>query len=209
MLYVSRFINSDSYGIVDTDDDVEEIVTQNELMSFVMDYGLRIAGIATRTAEFSFGNIDYVDKIVIHQHPSFTKPIQAKVSLIYHTDIKLYKSMITSIIWDASQIKEQVSIRLSDFGDFVADRVLLGNKWNKKPSITLILDDKIKVTEKSFDAGVYGTYDYGVCFDLRELSDDLMARSVYKNVLGPERNRQGFKYIIDSEERMLEMRMSL
>ena len=209
MLYVSRYIRSDSYGIVDTDDDVEEVVTQTELLNLVTDYGMKFAGVSTYTAEFPFGTVDYVDKVNIYQDPRYITPLQTKAILLWHVNVTLYKSSITRISWNPDDIEKIVSIRLSDFGDSVCDRVLVGNKWSKLPAVRLIVDDKVQVTDKSFDAGVYGSYEYGVRFDLSELSDDYTAKMIYKSVLGPDRNRQGFNYIIDSEERKLEMRMSL
>ena len=216
MLYISRYIGSNDYGVVDTDDGVEQRATHQELIRACEKLGLQIAGIQTYTHEFSWGTRTVVERLMTYQVPEMQTPLQVKTSVMRHVDVVVHKGMITNILWHADEITEPPVIRLSDYGDCCGDRILWGNANREVHKITLILDDKIKFRPKTFrltakeERWSVGKDGVGVMFDIRELTDNDLARFVYQACLIDEVvDSICFESIIDSKEREAYMRRIL
>lgn len=164
MLFISRFMDLASYGVVDTDDGVEEKVSHQRLIDVINEYGMLIGGVSIDDQRFS---------ILPYQDPDTFTKLQVKTHLVSGVSIKTYKDMVTHI--DLSDCRGSIgSIRLSDFGKSCADGIFLGNKSKCSRCVTVILDDIIKLTDLSFmqpepftPLGVPGM---GAMFDLREVT---------------------------------------
>ena len=169
-----------SFGIVDTDDDVEEVVGMVELTDAVCNHGIEIAGV-------ELANYGRMESLVPYQDIRSMTATQTKLSVMNHVLVTLYKGMITGINFDGGLIDKPVSIRLSDLGHTCADYLLINGKNYDRHKITLVIDDKVKFTKHSFAAvsrlsGRIGVDGYGVVFDLRNLRDDAAAEIIYNNV---------------------------
>lgn len=179
MLFISRRIGFD-YGVVDTDDDTEEVVTDDELRQLHNVFGLTISGLTMR---------DYIEpRVVVYQPEETITPLQVKTRVMKHVDIKVYKDMITSIRFRASDIMgESVEIRLSDFGTRCADYVLAGNVYvGRFPKLRLIFDDKVSMCPNAFvrlpySNALIGDHGIGVQYDLTDMSDK-RAKQMYETL---------------------------
>lgn len=216
MLYVSRYIGQHEYGIVDTDDEVEEIVNFDFIRERCIRHNIAIQGVDPYYFQKSAG------KVFLYQPPEAVSQAQLKLKMLCRINLKVYKSIITSIDWKISDIVAPVSLRLSDFGtscaDFVldsvgkilADLILNAKKYSARNRVTIILDDKLTYSPRSFwifgyDSSVINRIN--VIFDLHELSDD-NARIVYK-MLFPDLEAIDCTNIVDDKARMKAMRRML
>lgn len=209
MLYISRRVAyveglyaQIDYGVVDTDDGVEEIVPETELYTAVGAYGMEIAG-----------TTEGLRRIEPYQTADSLKAIQAKTKTLKNATVTVWNNMITNIVWGVWS--DGVRLRLSDFGTEIADFVLLDNPTPVNP-VTLVFDDKItsvRCWAFRMDTSVDGTkatfeIDAGfindsVRFDLRELSNNDIADVIYSQFrLYDDR----FNFIIDSNQRKEFMR---
>ena len=186
MLYISRQVGEDDFGVVDTDDGVEQAISFSGICHCVSELGLSIAGVATE--ELPFGR--FVHDITVYQPEWSLSREQVRLQLLLNVSIVVYKSMITKIAWDADKILKPVTIRLSDFGTQLGKNILLGNKFVGRHVITLVLDDKLQHNDEDsgyvgFPEGLLigdtdlGVNGMGVMFDLRELSNSSVVRLLY------------------------------
>ena len=206
MLYVSRFSTPNSVGVVDTDDGSEEIVGMLRLSSIVNMKGIDIKGVKMRSRGGFAGNQKVIDRVEPYQCEIYGTPAQTKASLLLHTDIMLWRRMITSIKWRFEEIDKPVTIRLSDFGAECADCMLYGNEFIGRHAITIIVDNFIKVNPYTFypqSRRQQLTIDgVGVKFDLRECTSGLAAKLVYDAVvMNAEDYIAACESIIDNEKR--------
>ena len=200
MLFISRFIGPDQYGVVDTDDGVEQVVDFSELYSAVCVDGLEIMGARKKDSSMSEASV------MIAQPKETVSRMQTKAKILLNVDIKVYKNMITSIRWKRTDDDDLVDIRLSDFGTHVADYVLARNiAFGGCYKVCLVLDNKLTYSPNAFcrrffEHDIIGKNGIGVIFDLRELSD-LNAMQVYKMLYtGKESEMSGG--ILDKTVRM-------
>lgn len=206
MLYVSRLVNPNSVGIADTDDGSEEIVSLLRLASIVNMNGVDIKGTIMRRRSGVFGNPSVLSGVAVHQCEMYCTPAQAKANILFHTDVKLWRGVITSIRWRSSEIDKPVIIRLSDFGVACAGCILNDNPAVGQHKITLVLDNFVEVGAYTFypqSARQKLTIDgIGVKFDLREVTRGLAAKLVYDSVMMNADDRiAACESIIDVDER--------
>lgn len=179
MLYVSRLVGYTHLGVVDTKTGREEIYDRETIANAITKRNTFIEG---ATVEKRFGVYDVASVPIPYQLPETVTPLQVKMNMVGGIDIRVYNGIISRFLIRTEEIKTPVRVRLSDFGDSVADYVLFGNQAAYNQVMEVILDDKIKsVTSKSFrvDVGVLSAASLGVVFDLRELSDDSIAENIY------------------------------
>ena len=172
MLFVSRRVGYDKFGVVDSDDGVEEVVGYGVLLK-VVDLGIDVKGIDLFDNRFAQSALFAVKP---YQLPETVTPLQTKTSMLRHVDVIVYKSSIVGIVTHPWDIQSPVSLRLSDFGTHCAEGFLRDNEKIGKHKVTLILDDNIYLDDLSlslasndsgFSLGVEGA---GFVFDLREVT---------------------------------------
>ena len=203
MLYVSRHDGINFYGVVDTDDDVEEVITRSKLVQCIEQDGLRIAG-----AEYT-EIINRVGDIHPYQVPSEMTQLQMKTNLVKFTEVRVYKDMVTSIHIKHKSIKEPVTIRLSDFGSRCGDCILWENDQAMRHVLTIQLDDKIQIGKFTFrrdeDVRSLGPHGYGVKFDMTGITDYQTAENIYRQFRAQD-GPKCLSYTIDSPERIKKIR---
>ena len=203
MLYVSRHDGINFYGVADTEDGSEEIVTRSKLIKCVEELGMVIHG-----ADF----LPYAKRVadtVPYQPKETMTQLQMKTKLVKFTEVKVYKNMVTSIHYRHKEIREPVTLRLSDYGSECADCILWENDQALRHVITILLDDKIKVGKFTFrrDEAVrsLGPNGYGVKFDLTGVTDYAEAEALYRQFRAQD-GAKCLSYIIDSPERTKQIR---
>lgn len=211
MLFVSRYIQNlvgvqDSfgnvevqYGVVDTDDDVEEICTWDGLQKVCLGCGVDIEGVV------KLPEIGILLSVKPYQLRETITDKQSKLSLLKGVDVVVWNDQITSIIFDRLKSGTETSIRLSDFGNSVADRVFGTPEGRDESLLTIVFDDKVTFTPYSFSISApwYPGYEHlGVVYDIRELHDDVLAGYLYRMLISRAvRNIDWRKSIIDNPPR--------
>lgn len=210
MLYLSRLVGQNDVGVVDTDDYVEQIISRQELYILVGGEAVDIEGVKYHTRRIHGGRvIRVIDTVDVYQDRKFIRPIQTKWELLNRVSVRTFGSMITAIRWDFRNLKKDVPLRLSDFGDSLADRILTCNIIVDSPNINLILDDRVKVSRYSFMNIGYmaqgGTLvgDYGVTLDISGVTDEKAAELVYRACADHDSQGRAFDVIIDQQDRKM------
>lgn len=181
MLYISRFVGAEKFGVVDTDDDVEEILNITQLKEAVLKSGIDINGVTVGL----FNGDPWIARIEVYQAPSSVIRQQTKSKVLLGVDVKVFNNIITSIEWTASPTGEERVIRLSDYGTHIGARVFnqmvlaYSKNFCSPPLLRFILDDKLTCDSKAFKA----VSNLDVKFDLREVKDDRIAAIFYTNYI--------------------------
>lgn len=199
MLFVSRYLTDETFGIVDTDDNVEEVVHIASIGDIVAT-GVTVHGID----EFSV--LD--DRVNIYQPAETLSQLQVKMKVLKHIDIKVWDGIVTSIQWVPKDISEPVTIRVSDFGHACANYMIARNYMSVKHDITLVLDDSLEYGFKTFRRmynfqAAIGIHNLGVVFDIREVGDE-KAESLYDQFYRESSTGQ-LENVIDNKDRKGEM----
>ena len=202
MLFISRRVADtvchdsgapkEYYGVVDTDDDVETVISFSDLFEIV-NAGIQIEGVKTeRMIGPKRGWNLRITGVFPYQLSSSKQ--SAKALLVGGVTVSSYKSTVTGITWNPVSLGVNVKLRLSNFGDSCADYIIdclvVGEH---KHLVVLVFDDNLKsVTEHSFQLGVqewkFATLGLesqdstGVALDLRDLKTDDLARVIYKQI---------------------------
>lgn len=183
MLYISRCIDFSKYGVVDTDDGVEEVVGLMDIIKMVRDTHIDIKGVVSDPDIICS---DFGPGMIRPYQPAETMTaLQAKTNLLSHVCVKTYGTMITSVCWRVDELREPVRIRLSDFGSSCADCILRENLLLGSKTVILVLDDKLSVTPKTFRLGrlmpsaVDIKEGIGVVFDMHEVRNKRLASRIY------------------------------
>lgn len=181
MLYVSRMVDRSHVCVTDSDDGVEDVLTASELIKYTRDLGLDIKGVSV----FRGKGGRYKVSASVYQPMETVSTTQTKHKVLSGVDVKVSGSTITSIQWPVQRDDHPVSIRLSNFGTSCADYIFWWKGLTENRNLTIILDDKIKATGKSFK---YLSI-IGVKFDLREVKNEKLATLVYKAFMATHGNR--------------------
>ena len=178
MLFLSRFVGQNLYGVVDTDDGQEDIIPRKVLVEAVGDHNIEIAGVVSAVTTDGY---NLIRSILPYQTNESLTPLQAKTHLIHNVEVKLYHNMIVNVLWHCDKIMSPVAVRLSDFGSVCADRILFGNTDSAVGKVRFLLDDSIGFSDYTFMTPVKllgGHCGLGVTLDLHDMCDD-HAQAVY------------------------------
>lgn len=195
MLYISRPINYGIFGVVDTDDGVEDRVMYKELVEMVIDYHLDIVGV---TVDHEHNTIEAID---VYQDEKYCTKEQAKLAAISGVYIKTYKNEITSLSVDGHAAQKVVRVRLSDYGKSMAGCASFG--WVNRESgklIVFVLDDSFEIVRTPLRVFSYSD----LRWDISTVSDCDYIEEIYKALI--DTDNMGYlnwnKYLIDKPERM-------
>jgi hypothetical protein len=170
MLYISRCYQGDKYGVVDSDDDVEEFVSTQEILSYVKDLHLDIKGVKITSDGF----------VNIEAYPYETNVKCTKLKILYGINIVTRGDSI-GLIEVPENANVDKPIRLSNYGHIIEDYALKPFTHAGKP-VVLILDDSLKFTARAFTklATVARTC---YIFDIMGVTDTDIIESVYMRCL--------------------------
>lgn len=177
MLYISRFIGTHRYGVVDTEDGVETSVSQYELEEYVMGLGIKIAGVGLGERTRHGRRERYIERVRVYQNTDHITREQAKLGLLRGVELKLNDSQIVSLSWDAGKIECNQKLRLSDFGTSCSDSILRDAPLlSTSHQLILVLDDNIKLSKSTFA----GAYTHAAAIDVREVTQFSAVSMVYE-----------------------------
>lgn len=179
MLYISRYIGSNKYGVVDTDDWKEEAVTRRDLLELLR-LGVKVEGAVLGYKVDKHGVPSYrVDSVQIYQNAAFASGKQVKLQMLAGVDIKISGTEIVSIKWSLDKVRTGMRIRLSDFGCSLADHVFDDHNPSGSGGPVFVFDDKIKIRRNSF------IYALAKCcaFDLSEVTNPRVIKWFYEEWL--------------------------
>lgn len=176
MLYISRIVfdanSSDptKYGVVDTDDDVENFLTWQQINELSTILNMKIKGVEIDESEL-FDPI--VSSISPYQDKRYYSGKQAKTNALLGVDIRTWRDEITAVVVNTKVFHSDSYIRLSEYGkriSGVADIYSIGD-GPVDGSLTLILDKSIEVYGNSLSI-----LNSGIKWDITELDVDFVSR---------------------------------
>lgn len=196
MLYISRPIASIQYGVVDTDDGTESVVTFAEITEIVTGLLIHIEGAVTG---FSAHGGLAIRRIECYQDEQYVTREVLKAKMLLGVEVRLFRNEITYISVCKTGFRDNTRLRLSDYASRISGRVgvhYASAAMGLKNTLVLVLDDNIEVLTEAFDPIVRG-----VKYDIREYTNEKVISSMYK-ALG----RRGVAeahwcgYIVDTPE---------
>lgn len=105
MLYISRYISANRFGVVDTDDDSEENITTLDLYELVWQNHMKIEGVVPSARSL------YIEP---YQDERYVTGDMAKMKTLAGIEIRVWRNEITYVMLSGAQ--EGVRIELSRFG---------------------------------------------------------------------------------------------
>lgn len=178
VLYISRYVGRYSYGVVDTDDDSESVVSVDVLERAVVKSKLNIEGVVLSDRHSSGDR--RIDSIRPYQMPEYATQLTIKTQTLQGVEVVLWKDAIASI--SRKPWCNQTSIRLSDYCTNCHERIFTLLPRNATNWLRIILDDKIQIMDKTFSKGNYSFNDVKVSFDVKEVTDKRLLYRIYTSV---------------------------
>lgn len=173
MLYISRILGHQLYGIMDTDDDVEEPHPWSSLNEAVLNYKLDIKGVETMELEYA----QIITGVQPYQDLRYANRNCVKAKTLLGVDVVVFQDQVV-YVYDSRG--EGAVIRLSDYGSSVADYLEVDYKdsLTHKDKVTLVVDDKIKMRVV---ASLFGKP--WVTWDFTDCTNDNFVRSAFSAVM--------------------------
>lgn len=150
MLYVSRYVGQTKYGVVDTDDGVETVVTYQDLTEYVLNNGLDIKGVTIGYTVRKRRRVPYLSSVKVYQNGSFLTAKQAKAKTLKGVDVIVNNGQIVQINIPQDGLKQPTTIKLSDFGTSCGEYIFKNLPYLGNSSLTIELDDSVAVSAKTF-----------------------------------------------------------
>lgn len=196
MLYVSRVIPVGKFGVVDTDDGVETVVSWMDIRRYVRDYHLEIMGVEVKQTDHGL----VVGAVEPYQAKEHYSALQAKTQALRGVDIHTYNGEITGIYINCKLIKNGYVLHLSKYGKSVTQGVIIRhtNKEYFQNRVVIVLDNGI-VNYHTMPPVCMNN----ITWDIRSLPDKVV-ESMYLELMDSSviRPAQWDKFIIDSPERI-------
>lgn len=200
MFYISRRIGANRYGVVDTEDGHEDVMTYAELDDAVCRLCIEIAGVQIK----KWNGVLKIERIDPYIPKSGVTKAQAKLATLSAVDIKVNNGVIVSFEWRNPPNNLPRVIRLSDYGTSccgcIFERAILAynNGVVDERPLTVILDDKLTFDYKTFR----GSSNIPVIFDLREVRNEKTVKYFYKDFITPYLGDSHMRdYVIDIPDR--------
>lgn len=197
MLFVSRMAGAAMFGVVDTDDGVENICTMDGLKEAVIDNGIDIKGVML--ADGVEG--PYIRLVIPYQDKRYQTALQAKTKTLQGVEVRVYNREITALLLDWTVLKNGTRVRLSDFGDYMCEYLPI--RWSKNKlsgkQVIFVLDDKFEISGESCCIG-----NAGVVFDISEVTKPQTIEYVYRGLIDycTVDGDSWLQYLIDKPDRM-------
>ena len=181
MLYISRCIWPNLYGVVDTDDDSEAFVYSDDLDALCNIYRVEIEGVLVYQTPFSYRIV----RIIPYQPKETRTVLQLKTSLVKGVDVCTRGDLITNISWNGYEMNTPAVIRLSDFGRKCSEYLLTGCVPSGEHRVTLVFDDLVSFHSSVFSLLPFDDYhvsfeQLGVIIDVSEMTNSEAVKTVYK-----------------------------
>lgn len=167
MLYISRYVDFQKYGVVDTDDGVEQVAVRSDIINYIR-AGVQIRGVT----------LGKRCKFVPYQPTGTFSAYQSKLLAVAGVDTTVYDGIISRITWDKCVAKSPVDIMLSKLGSALGPFALGYNEYIGPTKVILVFDDSIDVLSHSVVPHSL-SMENGVRYDLRKVTRDDIRNAVY------------------------------
>lgn len=145
MFYVSRILARGKYGVVDTEDGRESVMTTQEIKEAVFKFGAEIRGVDYYMPR---GSDKYkLKSISVWQPPNQYTQQQIKARVLKGVKVQKAGDEVTGISVKAMN-GEHLTIKLSDFGTKWGAYVLKNQKI--EGDVTFVLDDSLQISNRTF-----------------------------------------------------------
>lgn len=203
MLYISRFAGIERFGVTDTDDGVETVVSLSQLKN-ILGMGIEVLGVDA--VVHPFRGPRSIDIRTVKVCPPNVKgtTAQAKALIMYGVDVRSDKGRVTSVSWLYDKVGKNdgpVRIRLSEHGNLLENFSFA--RTGTIPTgmrLIFVLDDKIKVKKQSFQR----FFDHYGCLvlDVSEVTSHRTLQYAYEEYFVQHRGdiEDVDRHIIDTEE---------
>lgn len=196
MLYISRWTSSGEVGIVDTDDNVEELVSISEL-SHIVNRGVTIAGVTFLGVPEKSKILPPIRDVSVYQPDASKAQWQHRIRLLLGVDTCVYNFSLVYIGWDTQQYKAGTIFRPSQFCKSLGSYIFgFGDFRQRTKKMTLVLDDSLTVDKFTFRGVVRAK----AILDLREVTKDEIVISAYSAAIASHAKTFD-SFIIDSDIR--------
>lgn len=176
MLYVSRRVGKDKFGIVDTDDGVEEVCSMQDIVAIASQVpDIDIKGITIRRVVYRGQSSIHIDRVEIYQNPSFSSTAQVKMRILRGIDIRTSNGAIVAISAPGHSSDTPIIVCLNDFGDKCGENILFGMSRNTDRPLVLVIKDGMQLRRNSLS----GCLSFNVKIDITAVTDDKLVSTVY------------------------------
>lgn len=176
MLYVSRILGIGSYGVVDTDDYVEEQVAWGKLVECCIFLGMDIKGCVL--GENDGGK--FIQSVHPYQDERYVSRLIVKTKAMLGVEITVYEDVIVNILIDGAIMPKGTTIRLSEYASSI-DRYA-GIGWtrfeNRRDPVVFVLDDNIDFSKLSFKQALTD-----ILYDISDVTNESAIVNVYMELL--------------------------
>lgn len=210
MYYISRYIGQDRFGVVDSDTGRETQVLYGDIeIAYSRNY--EIEGVILDPEMRHLNGTPCIDSVEPWVGLQAKSALATKLKMLQGIDVYVYDGYISNIRWLPKNLVSPVSIRLSDFGEAVADRFLYwGDTLQEGHCLTLVFDDKVRVLPFSFQVPRFYSMESDciyTCIDIREVTDECIVRDIYVTLYEYLVGRMSSKHItlLDIDERYKRM----
>ena len=129
------------YGVVDTDDGKEQLITQRDLAYSACMLNMSIAGTALGRDK------DTGKKTLLRAAPyqldSTRSAKQKKLVSLYGVDLVMYNGAVVGINYDGTKISRPVTINMAQFSNMLGDYLLIANFPCERHVLTIVRDDTV------------------------------------------------------------------
>lgn len=205
MYYISRRIGMNKYGVVDTEDGHEDVMTVDDIEYATCEMSVRIEGVTLRSRRSGPTTYAVVDSIDVYTPQGSRQAKEVKLNFLRGVDIKTSNGVIVEITWSKPKDDTNRVIRLSDYGTSCAVGVLVKEarafyRINKEQQfVTIVLDDKIAIERKTFKKCAGS----GAVFDLREVKNLNTVEWFYTEMIADKPSVKHLrKVVIDDPNRL-------
>lgn len=169
MLYISRYIQDnhigeDCYGVVDTDDGKEEVLTWEELEHDIIRYKLDIKGCKVNKG---FAGKGFLEDIIPWQDPQYLTRKQVKLKALAGIDVRVWKDEISYIQLNSEVMQPRYRLRLSEFGKYINGRGTIqpmDSIMRSSCRLVAVLDDSIDFV------GKFPRARHWICWDISDVT---------------------------------------
>lgn len=169
------------YGVVDTDDGKEQLVSQQDLAYSTCMLNMSIAG--TAIGKDSSTGKKTLLRAAPYQLDRTRSANQKKLASLYGVDLVIYNGAVVGINYDGTKMSKPATIHISQFCDSLGDYLLMAVYPCRRHALTVVLDDNVKFSPYSLCG--YASYPPGVSclgakFDIRDVSNVGAAYYMYQ-----------------------------
>lgn len=175
MLYVSRIAGINKWGITDSDDNVETVVTLSQLEKYIL-LGLQIEGVEANVRMYRGRQKVEVLRVRVYQDAAHSTAQRAKAIVMQGIDMRVKGGKILSVSWDSSRLKDVTTIKLSGYGQKCENFIFVSTPL-PTTKVIIVVDDRVQIKKQTFKRVFNLT---NVTLDIRNCTNPKTATYIYE-----------------------------